>query len=281
MADATGFDGVTLSEHHAGFPGYLPVPLSMAAVLGRELDRAWSIACPTLLPLRRAMLVAEHLAWLAALEPRAVGAGFVPGYQRPDFDAVGVSFETRGDYWRRLQEVCALLRGQGGGKTDAALAACRDAPVPVVSGAAGRHGAERAARAGAGLLIMASAGVKDARELVSRHAAAGGPAAYVLIRRVWVGRTTQGRYSSLAREYQQAAPDAAWLASRTAEQVVGSADEVAETLASAIEASGATSLNLRVHAPGVGPDETAAQIEALGADVLPSVRAHLGWQVRT
>ena len=32
-AAGAGFDGVTFSEHHGGFPGYLPNPIQMAALV--------------------------------------------------------------------------------------------------------------------------------------------------------------------------------------------------------------------------------------------------------
>src|ERR1700682_1667641 len=49
LAEAAGFDGVSMSEHHNGFPGYFPVPLTLAAMLSKALSTSWAIACPTLL----------------------------------------------------------------------------------------------------------------------------------------------------------------------------------------------------------------------------------------
>ena len=42
LADAAGFDGVMTSEHHGGFPGYLPSPLQAAAFLLERMSRAWA-----------------------------------------------------------------------------------------------------------------------------------------------------------------------------------------------------------------------------------------------
>ena len=33
LAEEVGFDGVTMSEHHNGFPGYLPQPLLMCGLV--------------------------------------------------------------------------------------------------------------------------------------------------------------------------------------------------------------------------------------------------------
>ena len=47
---------------------------------------------------------------------------------------------------------------------------------------------------------------------------------------------------------------------------------MAEELASVLRASGATCLNLRIHAPGVDPDAAQEQIGALGRELLPRLR---------
>src|SRR5216117_2708573 len=51
-AEEAGFDGVTVSEHHAGFPGYLPQPLLATHWLLGATRRIWSGPAPTLLGLR-------------------------------------------------------------------------------------------------------------------------------------------------------------------------------------------------------------------------------------
>ena len=40
VAEASGFDGVMTSEHHGGFPGYLPNPLGAAGWL-LDATRTW------------------------------------------------------------------------------------------------------------------------------------------------------------------------------------------------------------------------------------------------
>lgn len=36
-----GFDGITISEHLAGFPGYVPVPTTLAATVLGATQRGW------------------------------------------------------------------------------------------------------------------------------------------------------------------------------------------------------------------------------------------------
>src|SRR5690348_15803965 len=66
LAMEHGFDGVMTSEHHGGFPGYLPNPVQLAGFLLDAMPTGWAAPCPVLLPLRPTALVAEEIAWLAA-----------------------------------------------------------------------------------------------------------------------------------------------------------------------------------------------------------------------
>ena len=76
------------SEHHGGFPGYLPNPLQMAAFILDESPLGWAAACPLLLPLRPTAMVAEEVAWLAARHPGRVGLGVAAGALPLDFEAM-------------------------------------------------------------------------------------------------------------------------------------------------------------------------------------------------
>ena len=86
-----GFDGIMTSEHHGGFPGYLPNPLQMVTFVLEENASGWAAACPLLLPLRPTALVAEEVAWLAARHPGRVGVGVAAGALPLDFEAMGVA----------------------------------------------------------------------------------------------------------------------------------------------------------------------------------------------
>jgi len=114
LAVEGGFDGFTLAEHHAGLNGYVPNPGQVAGWLLGEVAGGWAAACPILLPLRSAALVAEEIAWLAARHPGRVGVGFAPGFAPADFAIAGVAVEDRRHRFAvALPVVVACLVGAG------------------------------------------------------------------------------------------------------------------------------------------------------------------------
>jgi len=207
-AEAGGFDGVTLSEHHGGFPNYLPVPALLSGHLLASTGSVWAAPCPAILTLRSRVATVEELAWLAAAYPRRVGAGFVSGYQQRDFTIyeLGDRFAARRTHFAgALPWVTAALRGEVDGplSLDPAIAALRAAPVPVLSGVGGPRGAAAAARAGAGLLLTSAVAGAQARALIRVFRGAGGTAPCHLIRRVWLGEvpaSISDQLASYARE---------------------------------------------------------------------------------
>src|SRR3954451_24207002 len=93
LAVEHGFDGVMTSEHHGGFPGYLPNPVQLAGFLLDAMSGGWAAPCPVLLPLRPTALVAEEIAWLAARYPGRVGAGVAAGALEHDFDVMATTMD--------------------------------------------------------------------------------------------------------------------------------------------------------------------------------------------
>ena len=128
LAAATGFDGVMTSEHHGGFAGYLPNPLQAAGWCLEAMSSGWAAACPLLLPLRPAALVAEEVAWLAARFPGRVGVGVAAGALPADFEIMDTNLDDlTARFASGLSEVTRLLTdGDPGGPLagDPAIAAC-------------------------------------------------------------------------------------------------------------------------------------------------------------
>ena len=91
LAVDSGFAGVMTSEHHGGFPGYLPNPLRMVAFILDECPSGGAAACPLLLPLRPTAMMAEEVAWLAARHSGRVGLGVAAAALPLDFEAMGLS----------------------------------------------------------------------------------------------------------------------------------------------------------------------------------------------
>lgn len=266
-ADA-GFDGLTVSEHHAGFPSYLPNPLEVVTWFLEQTDIPWAAPCPILLPLRQPPLVVEDVAWLAARNPGRVGVGFAPGYVADDFRIVRRSLSKRFVAFERgLSFVTQALRGEATGALakDDAVAACAEQPITVISAAASKPAVRRAARAGAGIIFGSFASAERCRELVDTYREAGGTGPTVLIRRGWCGELPRPVMDSVLGSYQHAKGAPSFLADASADElVVGGQGEVLERLNTAWAGSGCDALNLRVHFPGISPSAIHEQIEQFG-----------------
>ena len=152
-----GFDGVMVSEHHAGFYGYLPNPQQVAGWCLEQMASGWAAACPVLVPLRVPTIVAEEAAWLQARFPGRVGLGVAAGGLPADFELLDMPMDELGRrFTEGMERVCALLRGDDGGdgmRGDPAIAACAGAPVPVVSAVHSNMSVRRAARLDTGIII--------------------------------------------------------------------------------------------------------------------------------
>jgi alkanesulfonate monooxygenase SsuD/methylene tetrahydromethanopterin reductase-like flavin-dependent oxidoreductase (luciferase family) len=278
-AVAAGFDGLTLSEHHGGFPHYVPSPVLLSGVLLSRLPHGFACAAPSILPLRTPVTVAEDLAWLDAAYPDRVGAGFVPGYQAGDFEAVGCDFTQRQPaFWDGLASLMTAL-GRGDGPSpvtgDPAVSGLQARSVPVLAGVGGPVGVRRAARLGVGLLVTSLRPAHEAGDLVRLHREAGGTGSVVLIRRVHVGAGAAGFGSSMADWERGSGKD--WLRPDGDALATGTATAVADSLVEAVRASGCTALNLRLDTYTHDPSQVSHQVEVLGAEVLPRVREALGW----
>jgi alkanesulfonate monooxygenase SsuD/methylene tetrahydromethanopterin reductase-like flavin-dependent oxidoreductase (luciferase family) len=273
-AVSAGFDGVTLSEHHGGFPHYVPSPLTLAAGILGQLPRGWAVAAPAILPLRPPMTVAEDLAWLAALYPGRVGAGFVPGYQRRDFELLGAEFDGRHTaFWRGLATLVGTL---GAGSPLHADPAIASADLPVLVGVSGPVAARRAAAAGVGMLVTSLRRPAEVQLLVDAYTTAGGTKPAILIRRVHVGNLAAGGFGrSMADWRSRAEASASWLAADDDSLVSGSPEAVADQLARSLTDSGCRALNIRVDAYTAQPELIADQMAALGELVLPALRSRM------
>ena len=279
LAEQAGFDGVMTSEHHAGFAGYMPNPLQAASWLLESMASSWAAACPILLPLRPAALVAEEVAWLAACFPGRVGLGVAAGSLESDFEIMELTKDRLAHrFATALSTVAAALGGKGTGPLlmDPAIARCSEHPVPMVSAAMSRVAVRRAAGLGVGILADSLSTPERARQLTDAYHEAGGDQTCVLIRRAWVGEPPTSHIDeqiSRYRSYAEPGAQAHW----QSDQLVASpeATEVAEELAAVAVSAGASALNLRVHVPGVPREAVRDQIAAL-ADVVAELRRR--WQ---
>jgi hypothetical protein len=109
--------------------------------------------------------------------------------------------------------------------------------------------------------------------MADAYTAAGGTGPVVLVRRVSVGGGGQARHEKqvdLYRSYTAEESQSKWAANQLIE---GTPDFIAESLIADMAATGSDSLNLRVHVPGVSPEEALGHIAGL-EEVLARLRSH-------
>ncbi len=269
VAERAGFAGVTLSEHHDGFAGYMPQPLLAANWILAATSRIWSGPAPLLLNLRNPVLAVEDLAWTAARFPGRVGAAQAPGYAQTDYDWLGVPFAERGA--RFDAGLAALLGALRSAPRDPAL---RGFAAPLVCAANSRVGVRRAARFGLGVLFPGGEGRERLASLIGSYREAGGDGPVVKIRNLWLGTPPTGAVERRTATYAKAAAPGMRQAAGFAEPYLhGDAAHVADELREDIAALGLTSMNLRFHLPGVSQGQVCEQIARFGAEVLPLLSA--------
>ncbi len=274
LALGAGFDGVMTSEHHGGFPGYLPNPQQVSSFILDDHPSGWAAACPLLLPIRPTVLVAEETAWLSARHPGRVGLGVAAGALPLDYDAMGSDRSSApARFADQLPRLVGMLEGRGLGPLagDPALARCAEHPVPVLSAAVSPAAARRAAAAGAGILMEGMSAPERLARVTAAYDEAGGVGAKVLIRRVWLGDLPTALVDRQRRVYDGVTGDpAAFGADQTV--VADDATGLAERLADVVRVTGASSIDLRVHLPGIPSEWVRGQIAELGTAVVPRLQ---------
>jgi alkanesulfonate monooxygenase SsuD/methylene tetrahydromethanopterin reductase-like flavin-dependent oxidoreductase (luciferase family) len=244
------------------------------------MPAGWAAPCPVILPLRPTALVVEETAWLAARFPGRVGLGVAAGALPGDFELMGVGMDALTERFAvALADVTAALSGRATGALagDPAVQRCAEAPVPILSAAMGLTAVRRAAAHGAGLLFDSLSSPGRIRELTDVYRGAGGTGPVVLIRRVWVGEPPSAlfdRQLDVYRGYASGAAQTHW----ERDELVGDpdGDAIAQRVGGMVAEAGADAVNIRIHVPGVGPEEARGQIQRLGEAVVPSLRRALG-----
>ena len=272
-AEAAGFDGVTLSEHHGRFPGYMGQPLLATTWCLAETERIWAGPAPYLLGLRNPILVAEELAWTAARFPGRVGAAFAPGYARADFELLGIDFEQRtARFVKALDTLLDTLRGARG-PSDPAIEAWAADPGPILTAGNSRPGVRRAAAGGTGLLLPGGNARERYDELIGIYrdtCPSAPPGPVVKIRQIWMGSPPEGALEARDAVYRQAATAQMRQAAGFAEPFLyGSDEHVLEELARDAEEFGLDAMNIRFHLADVAHEAVLEQIARFGEAVLP------------
>ncbi len=106
-AEANGFDGCFITEHHQQDDGYLPNPLLVAGLVGMKTQRIKVGTCVLLLPLHHPVHVAEDCAIIDQATQGRLVLSLGVGYQPHDFDAFGVNIKERAG---RTEEGVDIIR---------------------------------------------------------------------------------------------------------------------------------------------------------------------------
>ena len=109
-AEASGWDGCFLTEHHQQEDGYLPNPLLLAGLVGMKTERIKVGTCVLLMPLHHPVHVAEDCAVIDLATKGRVVLSVGVGYQPHDFDAFGISIKERAS---RTEEAIDIIRKAG------------------------------------------------------------------------------------------------------------------------------------------------------------------------
>ena len=113
VAEASGWDGCFITEHHQQEDGYLPNPLLLAGMVGMKTQRLKVGTCVLLMPLHHPVHVAEDSAVIDLATGGRLVLSLGVGYQPHDFDAFEIPVTERA---KRTEEAIEIIRQSWTGK---------------------------------------------------------------------------------------------------------------------------------------------------------------------
>ncbi|MDI1464050.1 LLM class flavin-dependent oxidoreductase [Catellatospora sp. KI3] len=293
-AEAAGFDGVWLAEHHFISYGACPSAVALAAFLLGRTSRIRVGTAAAILSNRHPVALAEEAILLDVVSGGRFGLGVGRGGPWVDLEVFGTGLDR---YERGFTEsLDLLLRAlSGDGAVGAAGPTFAFRPVPVVPApvrpvpvwvaATSPATARTAAQRGLPLLLGVHEDLAGRQSMLAEHARhCGTPVEHVSAHLALTGDPARARHTLTAwlrrtGEYVRLAPSAT--AARDLDAYAdrlldlhppAPAAGLAERLALAAEATGVRRLMLMVEAAG-DPAEVADVIGELGGEVLPVLRA--------
>ncbi|MBV1853614.1 LLM class flavin-dependent oxidoreductase [Catellatospora tritici] len=292
-AEAAGFDGVWLAEHHFISYGSCPSAVALAAYLLGRTSRIRVGTAAAILSTRHPIALAEEAILLDVVSGGRFALGVGRGGPWVDLEVFGTGLPRyEQGFTESLDLLLRTLSGDGPVAADGPTFAFRPVsvvpapvrPVPVWVAATSTATARTAAERGLPLLLgvhedlagrraMLDAHAEHCRvrvEHVSAHLAlTGDPGRVRRTLAAWLRRT--GEYVRLAPS-----PSASRDIDAYADRLLGlhppaPAARLAERLSQAVEATGVRRLMLLVEAAG-DPAEVGDTIQELGSQVLPVLR---------
>jgi luciferase family oxidoreductase group 1 len=98
-AEALGFRNVWVAEHHFSTYGYVSRPLQLATHIAAKTIRVRVGTAVVVVPLHHPLIVAEEIATLDVLSGGRLDVGLGRGYQRYEFERLGLKLDSDGTRW--------------------------------------------------------------------------------------------------------------------------------------------------------------------------------------
>src|SRR5919106_1689830 len=98
-AESLGFRNVWLAEHHFSTYGYLSRPLQLAAYIAAKTTHLRVGTAVIVVPLHHPLIIAEEIATLDVLSGGRADIGLGRGYQRYEFERLGLELDSGGQRW--------------------------------------------------------------------------------------------------------------------------------------------------------------------------------------
>jgi len=159
FADRSGFDYISLSEHHGSEDNYLPAPFVVGGAIAARTRRIRIILNAVVLPLHNPVEIAEQIAVLDLLSEGRLEVIFGAGYVPSEFARFGVTLAERGRLMDEgLEIIVRALSGERfafNGREVFVRPLPRQQPhPPLILGGGVAATAKRAARFGFGFAPM-------------------------------------------------------------------------------------------------------------------------------
>lgn len=104
-AEDLGFRNVWLAEHHFSTYGYIARPLQLATYIAAKTTRLRVGSAVVVVPLHHPLIVAEEIATLDVLAGGRFDIGLGRGYQRYEFERLGLDLDTARQRWEESVDI--------------------------------------------------------------------------------------------------------------------------------------------------------------------------------
>ena len=111
-AESLGYRNTWIGEHHFSTYGYASRPVQLATYIAAKTTKLRVGTAVIVVPLHHPLLIAEEVAMLDILSNGRLDIGLGRGYQRYEFERLGLKLDTSGERWNESIDI--LLRAFAG-----------------------------------------------------------------------------------------------------------------------------------------------------------------------